>query len=105
MAYKTIRTSIRTDSNTPFFEDSANLTEVTNYINTNFRDTGKLVSKNIVLDADQTMCHTTVIWSSKQAWEDFFSDAYLTENFFIASKQYESENAIFSVFSGEDVPN
>jgi hypothetical protein len=103
MSYKITRIAVRQDPSTPFFEDAniPQMDEVVAYINTTYRDTGKLLSKTTTIDDANITCTTELVWVSAEAWNEFVSDQYLRNNFFIVTTQYEATNSIFSTFSAQ----
>jgi hypothetical protein len=71
MAYRTIRTTTRTDTDTPFFRFEW---QIQNYINDTYVITGKRIASNVTLSQDGLQQIVTSTWVDLAAYNEFMAD-------------------------------
>jgi hypothetical protein len=71
MSFIITATFARPNTSVPFFEPSE---EIANYIKTNYRQTGKILSSNVSFSSDGLSETHHVVWSSRPTYMAFIED-------------------------------
>lgn len=71
MSFIVTATFVRPNTSVPFFEPSA---EIANHIETNYRQTGKIVSANTSVSSDGLSVTRQTVWISRPIFLEFTED-------------------------------
>jgi hypothetical protein len=100
MSYKITRTVVRPNNSTSFYEDHADTTTLASYIQDTYISTNKMIEKTTTISDDGLTSVTEITWDSSDSWNEFLTDGYLMQAYFMPSKLYEGTHGMFSTFVG-----
>lgn len=93
MPYKVTKHIMRSSSLVPFYHDAfpRNQNHL-DWMDTNFVNTGKLISKQTTFADNNLTCIIETIWDSQISFEQFVLDPYCIQEYIEPARMYEEAN-------------